>query len=124
MRSFGFGVRVWNSELNKLLTFSLLNPYTLKNTDTDFNPFYHLFVSLDDLKFESMKQLKHLLERSAFGVCTYLGEKMGIASATVRLYFIYISFVTLGSPLIFYLFVAFWLNIRSYLKSGKKLLWG
>ena len=83
-----------------------------------------MFVSLDDLNFENMKRLKHLLERSAFGVCTYLGEKMGIASATVRIYFIYISFVTLGSPLIFYLFVAFWLNIRSYLKSGKKLLWG
>ncbi|MDX1943004.1 MAG: PspC family transcriptional regulator [Saprospiraceae bacterium] len=70
-----------------------------------------------------MKRLKNLLERSAFGVCSYLGDKMGIASATVRLYFIYISFVTLGSPLIFYLFAAFWLNIRKYLKSGKKLLW-
>ncbi|MBK7872880.1 MAG: PspC domain-containing protein [Saprospiraceae bacterium] len=70
-----------------------------------------------------MKRLKNMLERSAFGVCSYLGDKMGIASTTVRLYFIYISFVTLGSPLIFYLFAAFWLNIRKYLKSGKKLLW-
>jgi phage shock protein PspC (stress-responsive transcriptional regulator) len=70
-----------------------------------------------------MNQLKHLLERSAFGVCTYLGEKMGIASATVRLYFIYISFITMGSPLIFYFFAAFWLNIRRYFKNGKRILW-
>ncbi len=71
-----------------------------------------------------MKQFKHLLEKSAFGVCSYLGEKMGIASATVRLYFIYISFITLGSPLLLYFFAAFWLNIRRYLKSGRNLLWG
>ena len=70
-----------------------------------------------------MDQLKNLLERSAFGVCTYLGEKMGIASARVRLYFIYISFVAMGSPVLFYLFIAFWLNIRRYLKRSRNLLW-
>lgn len=70
-----------------------------------------------------MEKLKSLLERSAFGVCSYLGEKMGIASATVRLYFIYISFITLGSPLILYFFAAFWLNIRRYFKIGKRVFW-
>ncbi len=63
------------------------------------------------------------LERSAFGVCNYLGEKMGIASSRVRLYFIYISFATLGSPLLIYLFLAFWLNIRSYWKERHRLDW-
>lgn len=71
-----------------------------------------------------MNALKNLLERSAFGVCSYIGEKIGITSATVRLYFIYLSFATLGSPIILYLFAAFWLNIKRYLKSGKNLLWG
>jgi len=61
-----------------------------------------------------MKNLKHILERSAFGVCNTLGRAMGLSSATVRLYFIYLSFVTLGSPIIIYLFMAFWLNIRRY----------
>lgn len=69
-----------------------------------------------------MNQFKHILERSAFGVCNYLGEKMGIASARVRLYFIYISFAALGSPIIFYLFVAFWLNIRQYIRSKSSLI--
>ncbi len=70
-----------------------------------------------------MNDIKHLLERSAFGVCSYLGEKMGIASARVRVYFIYISFVALGSPLIFYLFVAFWLNIKNYIRRKRNLIW-
>jgi len=70
-----------------------------------------------------MKQFKDLLERSAFGVCSYLGEKMGIASARVRVYFIYISFVALGSPLIVYLFVAFWLNIKKYIKHKRNMIW-
>ncbi len=70
-----------------------------------------------------MSKLKHLLEKSLFGVCSYLGQKMGIASARVRLYFIYLSFVALGSPVIFYLFVAFWLNVKKYIKKNKNLTW-
>jgi len=70
-----------------------------------------------------MKQLKHILEKSAFGVCSYLGNKMGIASNRVRVYFIYLSFVALGSPIIFYLFIAFWINVKAYIKQSHKTLW-
>lgn len=70
----------------------------------------------------AMNRLQNLMERSAFGVCTFLGRFMGLSTSTVRLYFIYLSFVTLGSPILVYLFLAFWLNIRRYL--GKKtILW-
>ncbi len=71
-----------------------------------------------------MKSFKDLMERSAFGVCSYLGDKMGLASARVRMYFIYLSFATLGSPIIIYLFVAFWLNIKKYIKNNRDLMWG
>lgn len=70
-----------------------------------------------------MIDFKNLMERSAFGVCSYLGEKIGVASARVRMYFIYLSFATLGSPVIFYLFIAFWLNIRNYIKQKRSPLW-
>ncbi len=70
-----------------------------------------------------MKTVKDLMERSAFGVCSYLGEKMGLASARVRMYFIYLSFVALGSPIIVYLFVAFWLNVKQYIKNSRNLRW-
>jgi len=68
-------------------------------------------------------KLKDLMGRSAFGVCTYLGEKIGITSSRVRVYFIYMSFVTLGSPILIYLFVAFWLNIRSYIRQKASIIW-
>ncbi|NRA47939.1 MAG: PspC family transcriptional regulator [Phaeodactylibacter sp.] len=70
-----------------------------------------------------MEHFKNLLERSAFGVCSYLGDKMGIASARVRINFIYISFVALGSPIILYIFVAFWLNVRNYIRRKRSAIW-
>jgi phage shock protein PspC (stress-responsive transcriptional regulator) len=76
---------------------------------------YKLFV---------MEQFKSILERSLFGVCSYLGEKMQLTSARVRLYFIYLSFITFGSPIIFYLFLAFWVNIRRYVKRHKDTIFG
>jgi phage shock protein PspC (stress-responsive transcriptional regulator) len=71
-----------------------------------------------------MDNFKDLLERHAFGVCSYLGEKMNIQSARVRLYFIYASFIALGSPILFYLVLAFWVNIRRYIKRHKDALFG
>jgi phage shock protein PspC (stress-responsive transcriptional regulator) len=70
-----------------------------------------------------MFRIKHLLQKSAFGVCNYLGEKMGISTSRVRVYFIYLSFVTLGSPIILYLFTAFWLNVREYIRRSRNAIW-
>jgi phage shock protein PspC (stress-responsive transcriptional regulator) len=67
-----------------------------------------------------MNRLKHFIEWHVFGVCSAIGEKMGIASTTIRKYFIYISFITMGSPLIIYLFVAFWMNIKNYILASKR----
>ena len=63
-----------------------------------------------------MKRLQIFLERQAFGVCTKLGEKIGIASSEIRLFFIYTSFLTLGSPILVYLSMAFLMNIRKLLR--------
>ncbi len=59
-------------------------------------------------------------EKQAFGVCSWWGDKLGISSSRIRVYFIYISVLTLGSPLIPYLFMAFWLEHRSLFQSRKK----
>ena len=68
-------------------------------------------------------RIKDLLERSAFGVCSYLGHKMGVASSRVRIYFIYLSFAAMGSPIILFLFIAFWLNVREYIRKQKNAIW-
>lgn len=69
-----------------------------------------------------MTAIKLLLERSAFGVCSYLGDRMGIASSRVRLYFIYISFAAMGSTILVYLFAAFWLNIKRYISDNHRVV--
>ncbi len=67
--------------------------------------------------------IKFFVEQQAFGVCTWLGKKMGIKTERVRLYFLYVTFGTLGSSVILYLIVAFWLNIKNYQKEGRKTVW-
>lgn len=62
-------------------------------------------------------KLKHIIETGAFGVCTRLGDKMGIASKRVRLFFVYTSFLALGSPVIVYMILAFWVNIKNYMRD-------
>ncbi|WP_147202505.1 PspC domain-containing protein [Segetibacter aerophilus] len=67
-----------------------------------------------------MKSVREIIEVHAFGVCSAIGEKMGIASTRIRMWFIYISFLTLGSPLIIYMVLAFWINIKNYIYSAKR----
>lgn len=67
-----------------------------------------------------MGSFKHFIEWHVFGVCTAIGERVGIATVTIRKYFIYISFLTMGSPVIIYLFVAFWINVKKYILNGKR----
>jgi phage shock protein PspC (stress-responsive transcriptional regulator) len=67
-----------------------------------------------------MNRLKNFIEWQAFGVCSALGEKMGIATSRIRMWFMYISFLTLGSPIILYMVIAFWMNIKRYILSARR----
>ncbi|TVR80491.1 MAG: PspC domain-containing protein [Chitinophagaceae bacterium] len=67
-----------------------------------------------------MNKLKNFIEVNAFGVCSYLGEKIGIPSNWIRLFFIYTSFITIGSPLIVYLSLAFLIRLKNFFKIKKQ----
>jgi len=67
-----------------------------------------------------MKKLREFLELHAFGVCSALGDKMGVASSRIRMWFIYLTFVTAGSPIIIYMILAFWMNIKKYIYYSKR----
>ncbi|MEO6231732.1 MAG: PspC domain-containing protein [Ferruginibacter sp.] len=67
-----------------------------------------------------MKKIKHFIEWHVFGVCTAIGERFGIATSTIRKNFIYITFITMGSPVIIYLFLAFWMNIKRYILNARR----
>jgi phage shock protein C len=70
-----------------------------------------------------MKRLQYFIESQAFGVCTALGEKLGFATSSIRLSFIYLSFLTFGSPVVVYLILAFWLNLRKHWRRERSTVW-
>lgn len=67
-----------------------------------------------------MQNFKDFIEIKAFGVCSRMGEVLGISTLTIRKYFIYISCLTIGSPVIIYIFLAFWMNVKQYILNARR----
>ncbi len=65
-------------------------------------------------------RIQNFFERQAFGVCEWWGEKLGLKTSRIRLFFIYASFLTLGSPLLIYLGMAFILEHKYFFKFRKR----
>lgn len=61
----------------------------------------------------------------SFGVCDWWAKKLGIRSSKVRLFFIYSSFLALGSPVLLYLAMGWVLEHRHFfkLKAKPKSIW-
>jgi phage shock protein PspC (stress-responsive transcriptional regulator) len=70
-----------------------------------------------------VERIKTLFEYFAFGVCEWMGDRLRIKSARIRLFFIYASFMTIGSPLILYMAMAFLLNLRRMIRNGRGNAW-
>lgn len=56
--------------------------------------------------------LRHYFERRGFYVSSRLAESLGMRAKSVRLFFIYVSFATLGAGFAIYLTLAFWLKLK------------
>jgi TRAP-type C4-dicarboxylate transport system permease small subunit len=48
---------------------------------------------------------------------------MGIAASRIRQYFIYASLLTVGSPIIIYMVLAFIKNLKRYMTSARRNPW-
>ncbi|UPT68406.1 MAG: PspC domain-containing protein [Sphingobacteriales bacterium JAD_PAG50586_3] len=70
-----------------------------------------------------VSKIKQYFELKAFGVCTYLGEKLDMEPAPIRLFFIYTSFLTIGSPVIIYMILAFWVRMKNYIRPNRTRVW-
>jgi phage shock protein C len=70
-----------------------------------------------------MKKIQQLLEIQLFGVCSRIGEIVGISSGAIKLAFVYLSFFTFGSPIIIYLALAFWMNIGRAFRKKRSTIW-
>ena len=66
-----------------------------------------------------MKVLVDFLEKQFFGVSEWWASKLGVKPSFVRLFFIYLSFVSYGIPLL-YLSMVFVLRVRNHFKYRKR----
>ncbi len=64
--------------------------------------------------------IRSWFENQAFGVCSWWGEKLGISTTRIRMYFVYLSFFTAGSPILVYFVMAFILENKEYFKLSRK----
>ncbi|REJ81178.1 MAG: PspC domain-containing protein [Bacteroidetes bacterium] len=70
-----------------------------------------------------LDKLRNFVEINAFGVCTWLGEKFKIQTSVIRLFFIYSSFLAIGSPVIIYMILAFWIKMKNHLIAKRSSVW-
>jgi phage shock protein PspC (stress-responsive transcriptional regulator) len=56
--------------------------------------------------------IRHFFERNGFYVSSRLADKVGMRAKSIRLFFIYLSFATLGMGFALYLTLAFWLKVK------------
>lgn len=66
-----------------------------------------------------ISKIRHYFEKNGFAVCTRFAERLGMRVATVRLFFVYMSFFTLGLGFAFYLTLAFVLKLKDLVYSKR-----
>ena len=72
----------------------------------------------------NMNRLRYFVENQIFGVCARMGEKLNFPASSIRRYFIYATFMTFGSPIILYLVLAFWMEMRqNWRKHNTPTIW-
>ncbi len=67
--------------------------------------------------------LKNLFEQPLFGVCSSLADHFNIPARYIRFNFVYISLITFGSPILLYLILGFWINLKSLVNKRRNTIW-
>jgi phage shock protein C len=72
-----------------------------------------------------VKSFFDFCEYRFFGVCEKLGKSLEMDSNRIRLSFVYLSFLTFGSPVVVYLVLYFWQNhsISNFMSRRKNRIW-
>lgn len=64
--------------------------------------------------------LRHYFEKHGFAVSSRFADRLGMNVSYVRLFFIYMSFVTLGFSFGIYLILAFMLRLKDMIYTKRK----
>ena len=68
---------------------------------------------------KSIYSLRYFLEKRGFYVSSRLADRLGMRAKNVRLFFIYVSFATLGVGFAFYLTLAFLLKLKDLVNTKR-----
>ncbi len=63
--------------------------------------------------------VRHFFERYGFGVFSRFADKLGMRAKNVRIFFIYVTFFTVGLSFAFYLTLAFLLKLKDMLYTKR-----
>ncbi len=63
--------------------------------------------------------IRHFFERNGFHVSARLADRLGMRALNVRLFFIYVTFFTVGLSFGFYLTLAFLLKLKDKLYTKR-----
>lgn len=66
-----------------------------------------------------IKNIRYFFERYGFDVSSRLADRLGMRAVNVRLFFIYISFVTFGVSFGIYLTLAFLLKLKDMIRTKR-----
>lgn len=64
-------------------------------------------------------KLKYLFEKQGFHIASRLAERLGMRATSVRLFFIYISFVTAGLWFGVYLTLGFLIKLKDLVRAKR-----
>lgn len=64
-------------------------------------------------------KIRHFFEKYGFAVSSRIADKLGMRVRSIRLFFIYLSFATLGVGFALYLTLAFWLKIKDMIYTKR-----
>lgn len=64
-------------------------------------------------------QIQYFFQRHGFDVSSRLADRLGMRAVNVRLFFIYISFVTFGITFSVYLTLAFVLKLKDMIRTKR-----
>ena len=70
-----------------------------------------------------VETFKFLIESHAFGVCERIGERLRMPAKDIRMFFIYASCMTIGSPIIIYMILAFRIRMKDYVRGKRNTVW-
>ena len=64
-------------------------------------------------------KIRYFFEKYGFAVSSRLADKLGMRAKSVRLFFIYLTFATLGMGFAIYITLAFWLKLKDLLYTKR-----